>query len=329
MVGGGIAGIACAGALAEAGLAVTVLDRGHRIGGRLATQTLRGTGTPWDGRVVDVGASYLTVDDEGFRGVVDDWVEREVARPWTNVFHVADPEGIIGVKAGPMRYAAPRGMRSLVEDLAEALPGDVVEMRHPVDVHSVTPSERGVEVDGEEYAAVAICAPDPQASRLLVGDDPASRAARETVAAAPVWEPVLALTAVYDDHCWAPMDGAFVNDDPVLTWIADDGRRRGDDAPVLVAHADPVLAAGHLAEPLTAAPHLLAALQRVLRTTGDPAWFTVKRWTYARPLTSRPETHHWAGGIGLAGDAWAGGPRTQSAWVSGRALGAAMAADLA
>ena len=49
MIGGGISGIACATALADAGLSVDVLDRGHRLGGRLATQTLRDTGTACDG----------------------------------------------------------------------------------------------------------------------------------------------------------------------------------------------------------------------------------------------------------------------------------------
>ncbi len=29
---------------------------------------------------------------------------------------------------------------------------------------------------------------------------------------------------------WEPFDGAFINDDATLRWIADDGRRRGDDA---------------------------------------------------------------------------------------------------
>lgn len=313
VIGGGISGIACASALADAGLSVDVLDRGHRLGGRLATQTLRDTGTAYDGRPVDVGASYFTVDDPGFGELVGDWIDRGLARPWTDTFHIADGTQILGTKTGPMRYAAPRGLRSLVEDLATQLPSDLVEIRHPIDVTSVDVHD-GVRVADRDYRAVALCGPDPQMDTLVPVD------------AAPLWEPVMALTAVYPERTW-DFDGAFVNDDPVLSFIADDGSRRGDDAPVLVAHSTPVLAAGHLADPVTAAPAMLAVLRNL--SGGAPSWFTVKRWTYARPAHARPEAFAFDGVIGRAGDGWAGMPRTQSAWVSGDSLGRAMGEALA
>ena len=314
VIGGGISGIACATALADAGLTVDVLDRGQRLGGRLATQTLRDTGTAYDGRVVDVGASYFTVDDEGFGRVVGDWIDRGLVRPWTDTFHIADGSELLGTKTGPMRYAAPRGLRSIVEDLAAVLPSDLVEIRHPLDVTSVDIGEARVRVADRDYRAVALCGPDPQMDALV------------TVDHAPMWEPVMALVAVYDERTW-DFDGAFVNDDPVLSFLADDGSRRGDGAPVLVAHSTPVLAAGHLAEPVTAAPAMLAVLRNLSR--GVPAWFTVKRWTYARPAHARPEPFAFDGVVGRAGDGWAGVPRTQSAWVSGDALGRAMGEALA
>jgi renalase len=309
VVGGGISGIACAAALADAGLTVDVFDRGHRLGGRLATQTLRDTGTPCDGRVVDVGAAYFTVDDMGFGQVVGDWIDRGMVRPWTDTFHLADGSAVLGTKTGPMRYAAPRGLRSLVEDLASELPSDLVEIRHPIDVTELHLTPDGVRVADRDYRAVALCGPDPQMASLAQASD------------APLWEPVIALTAIYAERTW-DFDGAFVNDDPVLSFIADDGSRRGDEAPVLVAHSTPVMAAGHLAEPITAAPAMLAVLRSL--TGSAPEWFTAKRWTYARPAHARPEAYSFDGVIGRAGDGWNGEPRTQSAWVSGDALGRAM-----
>jgi renalase len=309
VVGGGISGIACAAALADAGLTVDVFDRGHRLGGRLATQTLRDTGTPCDGRVVDVGAAYFTVDDMGFGQVVGDWIDRGMVRPWTDTFHLADGSAVLGTKTGPMRYAAPRGLRSLVEDLASELPSDLVEIRHPIDVTELHRTPDGVRVADRDYRAVALCGPDPQMASLAQTSD------------APLWEPVIALTAIYAERTW-DFDGAFVNDDPVLSFIADDGSRRGDEAPVLVAHSTPVMAAGHLAEPITAAPAMLAVLRSL--TGSAPEWFTAKRWTYARPAHARPEAYSFDGVIGRAGDGWNGEPRTQSAWVSGDALGRAM-----
>jgi len=315
VVGAGISGVACAAALADAGLSVDLLDRGHRLGGRLAAQTLRDTGTRYDGRIVDVGASYFVADDPRFAAVVDDWLERDIARRWTDTFHVADGGGLLGTKTGPWRYAAPRGLRSLVEDLAAQLPSDLVAIAHPRDVSDVVRQGHVVSVDGVEYRAVALCGPDPQMQALMPRTD------------APRWEPVVALTAVWDERTWGDVDGVFVNDDAILTFIADDGRRRGDGAPVLVAHSDPVFAAGHLADPPTAAPMMLAALERIIGA-GNPDWFSVKRWTYARPAQARSAEFDFDGAVGWAGDAWCGQPRTQSAWISGDSLGRAMAVAL-
>jgi predicted NAD/FAD-dependent oxidoreductase len=84
VVGGGISGIACARELAAAGVPVRVLDRGRRVGGRMAVRTV-------DGHAVDTGASYFTVSDPSLCGGVDDWQRRGLARPWTDTFAVAGP----------------------------------------------------------------------------------------------------------------------------------------------------------------------------------------------------------------------------------------------
>jgi predicted NAD/FAD-dependent oxidoreductase len=59
VVGGGISGVACAAALSGLGIEVELLDRGRRLGGRMASRTLRATGTSADGRVVDTGDYFF------------------------------------------------------------------------------------------------------------------------------------------------------------------------------------------------------------------------------------------------------------------------------
>ena len=60
VIGAGMAGIACARALAEAGHAVRVLDKGRGPGGRMATRRV----TTRAGEVrFDHGAQYLTARD--------------------------------------------------------------------------------------------------------------------------------------------------------------------------------------------------------------------------------------------------------------------------
>jgi renalase len=310
VVGAGIAGVACARELRAAGRAVTVYDRGHRIGGRLAVRT-------FDGRPIDLGASYFTAHDPAFTEVTDAWVRRGLARPWTDTFHLATPEGLQGTTTGAPRYAATAGLRSLVEDLAAGL-----AVQHPLEVDEVDP---GPSVDGVKAAAVVLAMPDPQALDLLSDGLGAERAALQ----GRTWEPVLTLAARWPERAWPLIDGVFVNESPILTFVADDGARRGDGAPVLVAHADPVFSAGHVDDPDSAVPAMLAELAAVLGITVEPDWVQVKRWGVARPAAERPEPFHLGPAmVGLAGDGWHGRPRVETAFLSGRALGRELAARL-
>jgi len=318
VVGAGISGVSAARALHERGVDVVLLDRGHRIGGRMATRTLRDTGLPYDGRVVDVGAAYLTADDPGFHDVVDGWVRDGLARPWTDTFRTGTLEGLDGSTTGPMRYAAPAGLRSLVEDLA----ADLTTVVNPRDVGSVARDGDGVVVDGERFDAAVLAMPGAQVRDLLADDDPLVDALGGLDHL-----PVLSLTAAYAAHRWPELDGVFVNDNEQISFIADDGRRRGDGAPVLVVQSHPALAARHLDDPGAAAPELIAALRTALDVP-SPAWFEVKRWALARPDGHHEEPFALVGGIGTCGDSWGAPPRIQTAWVSGRRLGEALAEQL-
>jgi len=310
IVGAGIAGAACARALVAAGHDVRLLDRGRVPGGRMATRQI-------DGRGVDLGASYFTATGQRFAEVVQGWTARGLARPWTDAFHVATPDGLGERKTGPLRYGAGAGLRSLVEDLLTGLP-----VTQQSDVGSVGPDAT---VDGQAYAAVVLAMPDPQALRLL---DPRLTAERSAVADRP-WEPVLALAAGWEQRGWDDgFDGCFVHGSDVLGWIADDGRRRGDGAPVLVAHSTSAYAAPRLTDPDVAVPALLATTREVLGIDTEPTWSRVQRWSLARPAGARDEPFHLSdAGIGLCGDGW-GAPKVETAWLSGTLLGQALADQL-
>lgn len=313
VAGGGISGIACARALLAAGIDVEVRDRGRVIGGRMASRWM-------DGRIVDSGASYFTATSAEFLEVVDDWFVRGLVRPWTHRFSVVDgPAATIGdPRSGPVRYSAPRGLRSLVADLASRAGVDVAQS---APIRMVTP---GPVVDGDAVDAVVLAMPDPQALRHLDAAFEPERA----VLAGRAWSPVLALLAGWSHRRWAPLDGAFVHDDDVITWIADDGRRRGDNAAVLVAHSTASFARPRLAEPSAAGPELVDAVRRLLTIPSPPTWAYVQRWTYARPEAPHDRPYHLSpAGIGFAGDGW-GEPKIETAWRSGTELGRALAARL-
>jgi len=336
VVGAGIAGVACAKALVEAGHEVRVLDRGRRIGGRLGLREVPTGAVIAAPHVVDIGGSYLTVSDEGFAAVVRDWTERGLAREWTDTFHVSNGRGLQRTTTGPMRYGSTEGLRGLVEDLAYGL-----DVRHPIHVKRIAPGAENpwiVEVEGGEDLsadAVVVAAPDPQAARLM----PSDLVAAMHRGGPWSWNAVIAVAAAWDQRWWAgldgsfghPFEGAFVNDDVALTWIADDGRRRGDTAAVLVAHTTPEAAAGWLAEPALALVPVLEAVGRVLGVSPPPpVWSHVQRWGLAQPTRDRPAPPYFLhrSGLGVCGDAWGERSSVEGAWLSGTTLGSELASRL-
>ncbi len=312
VVGAGLSGVVCARELVAHGHEVVVRDTGRRPGGRMALRR-------HDGRVVDIGASYFTVRDDAFAAVVDDWELRGLARPWTDRFTAWTPTGR-EVKAGPLRWAAPEGLRSLVEDLAGRLD---VRSADPVGRVEVGPD--GPSVDGERADAVVLAMPDPQARRLLDPGTPAHDVLDDP------YEPALALTAGWDERTWPDEDGIFVGDHADLAWVADDGLRRGDHAPVLVAHSTADRARQHLDDPASAGGPMLAALREVVDVPdAEPTLVHVQRWTFSRPAHGHDATFHLGDdGVGACGDAWGPTSSVETAYVSGRALGLARVERLA
>ena len=312
VVGAGIAGVACAGELAFRGVDVTVYERSREVGGRLAVH--RHTGRP-----ADIGAAYFTVSDDGFAARVDRWRRDGLVREWTDTLAVFDGHARAADNPGPMRWAAPGGLRSLVADAA----GDLV-VHTGRTVRSVRPGPDGRPlVDGEACDAVVLAMPDPQAARLL---DPGTAAG--AAVAGRVWNPVLALTLGFTRRGWPDLRAAFVNDHPVLALVADDGDRRGDGAPVLVAHSTGALARAHEADPESAVPAMAGAVRELLGIDGGPEWTYVHRWPFAAPAEHRDTAFHLDdNGVGLAGDGW-GRSRVQTAWLSGLHLAGVIAARL-
>jgi renalase len=193
-----------------------------------------------------------------------------------------------------MRWSAPGGLRSLAEDLARELD---VTLNHEV---TTLP----------EADAVVLAMPGPQARRIA--DLPAVRDQH--------WSPVLAAVLTYPERGWPDFHGAFVNGHPVLATVCDDGDRRGDRAPVLVAHSTPEFARARLDDPDAVAPDLDAAVRDLFGVRAASS--RVHPWPYAQP---EPVDGRYAqqGNVYLAGDAF-GRPRVQTAWLSGRAVARAI-----
>jgi renalase len=285
---------------------VVVLDRGRVPGGRMASRRFGVRDT--DSRYTDLGASYFTVTDDSFAPVVTQWQAAGLAREWTDTFAVW-ADGELTSKQGPTRWASPLGLRALVTDLATGL-----EIRYSVHVQSVTEGA----VDGEPFDRVVVAMPDPQALALL----PADLVEERDRLSSRDWDPALVLAARWSRRHW-DWDGVFVHGAGAIEWIADDGSRRGDGAPVLTAHSTAAFAATRLPVPADAADELVAALAPLGIPHPDEV-LRVQRWTYAKPVGTREALFFLSDkGIGFCGDGW-GRSRIEGAWLSGTALGHAV-----
>jgi renalase len=278
-----VAGLACARELIDAGIPARVVERGRVVGGRLASKHL-------DGRWADIGAAYLTADDHAFQGRLDGWRVAGLAAPWTDTMVSFAGGSTTPVPAtGPMRWSAPGGLRSLAEDLAAEL-----DVTLGYEMLSLP--------DGDDPIVLAM--PGPQARQLIALDE----ARRQE------WSPVLTAVLTYPERVWADFRGAFVNDHPILATLCDDGDRRGDRAPVLVAHSTAAFAREHGQE---GAGEMATAVAELMRLNEKPEVYA-RRWSFAQPS---PVSGQFArqGNIYLAGDAF-GKPKVQTAWLSGRAV---------
>ena len=116
IIGAGMAGIACARTLVQAGHRVTVFEKSAQAGGRTAT-----IDTPFGN--FDAGAQYFTVRDPRFARAID--TVPGICKRWSaNSVQVLDAAGRVAAAGLPHREAhwvASPGMQALVGTWAEPL----------------------------------------------------------------------------------------------------------------------------------------------------------------------------------------------------------------
>ena len=114
VIGAGIAGLACARSLADAGVRVTVLDKSRGPGGR--TSTRRGEG--W---ACDHGAQYFTARHPEFIEELAAWRAAGVAAPWPARITVFDADGRRGLHGEEARFVGTPRMTAPARHLAQGL----------------------------------------------------------------------------------------------------------------------------------------------------------------------------------------------------------------
>jgi renalase len=316
VVGAGLAGLAAARDLQNAGFGVVVLEKSRGLGGRCATRRLE-----LNGARVDHGAQFFTARNERLQSLVTNLERQGIVEEWTRGFPKLTVRGLETRAAGHGRYVCTDGMSALAKVLVQDVEGLPLEVVQNALVSAVFPSNLGwsaVLEHGEIYQArsLIVNAPAPQALALTRSSlESQTLRALEHVQFNPCWALMMVLEA-QPEIGWRGLE----IEHEVLEWAAlDSSKRAVGSPPTLVLHATPAWSQAHLEQsPETVAAWLLEAAQALLGDWVKPVTMIAHRWRYAKPSTTHLETFLSQDNLVFCGD-WCApnNSRIESALESG------------
>ena len=307
VIGAGIAGLAAARRLHNAGLRVLVFEKSRGVGGRMATRR--------EGDLrFDHGAQYFTARGPLFSAEVEAWTKAGILGHWPASLPTGTGEGsFVGVPdmTAPARALAD-GLLIVVDrridGLARAEGG--WRLRDATGIVSTA----GI----DHFDAVILAVPAPQAIALAAsGGIEVPELERATYA--PCWSLMLTLA-----HVVPNLPDAYAPEDSAIAWIARNATKPGRPAlpETLVLHATPDWSCVHLEETPAAVASLLAErLTQCLHRDPRVLTATAHRWRFAQVERAAGVPFAWMDElrIGACGD-WCLGARVEAAFDSGVAL---------
>ena len=337
VIGAGVAGLACARTLVQAGHRVTVFEKSDTVGGRMAS-----CDSPFG--TFDHGAQYFTVRDPRFAQVLGQ--TPALCRPWSaNAVRVLDPHGMVAEVALPKREAhwvAVPGMDALPRHWAQPLAGtQSLELQTRVtriERDTLNRSQWQLQTAGPQdslhvysgFDAVMVAIPAAQAAGLLAHSAlaPTFAARIAQVSVAPCWALMLAFPQAQPalTHM-GPQWNAALSTHHRIAWLARESSKPGrSHVERWTVQASAGWSQEHLEDDSARVQaKLLKAFSEVTGVRAEPAWAQMHRWRHAKTQTPLGDSHLWdaRSGIGVCGD-WCLGHRVEDAFVSGLELALAV-----
>jgi predicted NAD/FAD-dependent oxidoreductase len=326
IIGAGMAGLACARALADAGVSVTVFEKSRGPGGRMSARRTENGGS------FDHGAQYFTAWGGALQAATAAWARAGAAGEWEPDVAVippgSKPRFTPPANPGPAanrRWVGVPGMNAPLKELSRG-----VTCLFGTRIESVAAEPGGILLrDGAgmvngPFAALVCSAPAPQTAELLASIAPDVARMAGHARMSPCW----AVMAEFDAPVPVAFDAAFVNEG-ALGWMARNSSKPGRPAgEAWILHASHEWSESHVdMQPHEAGAALIAEFARVLAPHDGlvlpaPRAVSTHRWRFAitRTPVGRPCLAAEGSGtpVVACGD-WCLGPRVEDAHTSGLA----------
>lgn len=302
IIGAGISGLMAATRLKKSGYSVTVLDKGHNYGGRMATRT-------FDDGIFDHGAQYFTVRQPIFQTYIDQWSAAGIIKIW---FESESNKS----KRHP-RWIASRGMNCLPKHIAKNLTvhlsTEVIKLSY--DHHKWTAFCQ----DGNDYSGkhLLITTPTPQTKNLLETTNLLLPSNMQHSLQNVRYEKGLSILLRLNEPSGLPEPGGIKCDHPKISWIADNKMKGISNVSALTIHSTADFAAEtwqytHDEKLMLILDEIKSLMQLSIKSA------QTHRWGYTLPINPHKEKSLTSNDLQLtlAGDAF-GGPRIEGSACSG------------
>ena len=336
VIGAGIAGLACARTLVQAGHDVTLLEAAPQVGGRMASSD-----SPFGS--FDGGAQYFTVRDARF-GQALETAAPGVARRWSaSAVRVRDEHGRqleAAPLAGEAHWVATPTMGTLAQCWAEPLraAGRLQLGTRVLGLERAGRSGWQLRLQGPggkpaaaRFQRVILATPAPDARDLLSTSQQCQALAQslQAVDMAPCWTLMLAFAQASQPGLYTlgPQWNAARSTHHRIAWLARESSKpqRGgiERWTVQASSAWSQEHAGDDAQRVGA--KLQKAFAEVTGIRAAPSHAQARLWPHARTVQALGQPFVWdaALGLGLCGD-WCLGQRVEDAFVSGLELALAL-----
>lgn len=305
IVGAGIAGLACADRLRDAGHGITLFDKARGAGGRMSTRRAK---TPRGDMAFDHGATHFTARSREFRSIVDHWHAQGLVAPWP--------------VAGAHAWVGTPSMNAPLKEQANAH-----DVRWSSPVTALTRDGEGWWVHIEAvrngpHDAMVVAIPAEQAAPLLSLHDFDMARAAMSVRSHSSWSAMYLFAKPIDT-----LPDFIRGASPISYAVRNSAKPARAPGETWVVQADWAWSEKHLTrDPARVCNLLLSALGEAGGTAmPEPLHADAHRWLFSQPSGRDPELL-WNSDIrlGACGD-WLSHGFVEYAWQSGAELGRTIA----